>query len=63
MLKENPNDFRGINENESPSDVVNLFLYPVGMMAQDIRKELSNLMYCLKKHEMGLILFEKKRKI
>lgn len=62
MLKEDPNDFRGIIENESPSDVVNLFLYPVGMMAQDIRKELSNLMYCLKKHEMGTYLIRKEEK-
>ena len=62
MLKEDPNDFRRINENESPSDVVNLFLYPVGMMAQDIRKELSTLMYCLKKHEMATYLIRKEEK-
>jgi hypothetical protein len=62
MLKEDPNDFRRINENESTSDVVNLFLYPVGMMAQDIRKELSTLMYCLKKHEMATYLIRKEEK-
>ena len=62
MLKEDPNDFRGILESESATEVVNLFLYPVGMMAQDIRKELSNLMYCLKKHEMGTYLIRKDEK-
>ncbi|MFM7758101.1 MAG: hypothetical protein ACKO6J_04120, partial [Crocinitomicaceae bacterium] len=62
ILKEDPNDFRGFIENENATEVVNLFLYPVGMMAQDIRKELSNLMYCLKKHEMGSYLIRKEEK-
>jgi len=62
ILNEDPNDFRGFIENENATEVVNLFLYPVGMMAQDIRKELSNLMYCLKKHEMGTYLIRKEEK-
>jgi len=62
MLNENPNDFVGSTFEYYNSETLNLFLYPVGMPAQDIRKELSNLMYCLKKHEMPTYLIRKEEK-
>ncbi|MEY3085898.1 MAG: hypothetical protein RL037_2097 [Bacteroidota bacterium] len=61
-LNEDPTNFRGPIDFPETQDAANLFLYPIGMYAQDIRKELSNLVYCLKKHEMPTYLIRKEEK-
>lgn len=59
-LKENPMFFK---ENQSRTlkidNSLNLFIYPIGMVCQDIRKEISNLIYILKKHESKTFLLRK----
>ena len=48
--------------NDLNNDSVNLFIYPVGMVALDIRKELSSLMYFLKKSNNPTFLIRKEEK-
>jgi hypothetical protein len=59
-LNENPIFFKS---NSQKSDFVdqsiNLFIYPMGMICSDIRKEISNLLYVLKKHESQTLLFRR----
>lgn len=43
-------------------DSVNLFIYPVGMVAMNIRKELAELMYDLKKQNASTYLIRKEEK-
>ena len=47
---------------ETMNNTVNLFIYPVGMVAMDIRKELSSLMYTLKKFGNPTFLIRKEEK-
>ncbi len=44
------------------ADSVNLFIYPIGMLALNIRKELAHLMYDIKKHNIPTFLIRKEEK-
>lgn len=62
-LKENPLFFKQ-NTNKRPlkDTSLNLFIYPMGMLCFDIRKEISNLVYVLKKHQSEVLLLRKDEK-
>lgn len=62
-LKENPLFFKSnLSRKQKIDKSLNLFIYPMGMICQDIRKEISNLIYVLKKHESKTFLLRKKEK-
>jgi hypothetical protein len=62
-LKENPMFFKqNLSRTLKIDKSLNLFIYPMGMVCQDIRKEISNLIYVLKKHESKSFLLRKEEK-
>ncbi|MFM7683892.1 MAG: hypothetical protein ACKO7P_14295 [Bacteroidota bacterium] len=62
-LKENPLFFKqNVSRRLKIDNALNLFIYPMGMVCQDIRKEISNLIYVLKKHESKTFLLRKEEK-
>jgi hypothetical protein len=62
-LKENPLFFKqNLSRRLKIDKSLNLFIYPMGMVCQDIRKEISNLIYVLKKHESKTFLLRKEEK-
>jgi hypothetical protein len=62
-LKENPLFFKNNYSRKLKVDnALNLFIYPMGMVCHDIRKEISNLIYVLKKHESKSFLLRKQEK-
>jgi hypothetical protein len=62
-LKENPLFFKkNLSMKLKIDKSLNLFIYPMGMVCQDIRKEISNLIYVLKKHESKTFLLRKEEK-
>ena len=62
-LKENPLFFKQNHSRKMKIDnSLNLFIYPMGMVCHDIRKEISNLIYVLKKHESKTFLLRKEEK-
>jgi hypothetical protein len=62
-LKENPLFFKqNLSRTLKIDKSLNLFIYPMGMVCQDIRKEISNLIYVLKKHESKTFLLRKEEK-
>lgn len=62
-LKENPLFFKqNLSRILKIDKSLNLFIYPMGMICQDIRKEISNLIYILKKHESKTFLLRKEEK-
>ena len=62
-LKENPLFFKqNLSRRLKMDKSLNLFIYPMGMVCQDIRKEISNLIYVLKKHESKTFLLRKEEK-
>ena len=62
-LKENPLFFKqNLSRILKIDKSLNLFIYPMGMICQDIRKEISNLIYILKKHESKNFLLRKEEK-
>ncbi len=59
-LKENPIFFKqNVSGKLKIDESLNLFIYPMGMICQDIRKEISNLIYVLKKHKSKTFLLRK----
>lgn len=62
-LKENPLFFKqNTNKRLLKDTSLNLFIYPMGMLCFDIRKEISNLVYVLKKHQSEVLLLRKDEK-
>jgi hypothetical protein len=62
-LKENPMFFKqNLSRTLKIDNSLNLFIYPMGMVCHDIRKEISNLIYILKKHESKTFLIRKEEK-
>lgn len=62
-LKENPLFFKENSIKRPKIDKsLNLFIYPMGMVCQDIRKEISNLIYVLKKHDSKTFLLRNEEK-
>lgn len=62
-LRENPMFFKqNLSRTLKIDKSLNLFIYPMGMVCQDIRKEISNLIYVLKKHESKTFLLRKEEK-
>ena len=62
-LKENPLFFKQNTHKRLVKDtILNLFIYPMGMLSFDIRKEISNLVYVLKKHQSEVLLLRKDEK-
>ena len=59
-LRENPLFFKkNLNRISKADPSLNLFIYPMGMLCFDIRKEISNLIYVLKKHDSKTFLLRK----
>jgi hypothetical protein len=62
-LKENPLFFKqNLGRTLKIDKSLNLFIYPMGMVCQDVRKEISNLIYVLKKHDSKTFLIRKEEK-
>ncbi len=62
-LNENPFFIKSDSlETKIKDRTLNLFIYPMGMICSDIRKEMSNLLYVLKKHESQTFLLRKDEK-
>lgn len=59
-LNENPLFFKENTQIPLLKDQsINLFIYPMGMLCFDIRREISNLVYILKKHKSEVLLLRK----
>ncbi len=62
-LNENPLFFKENTQHSLIKDPsINLFIYPMGMLCFDIRREISNLVYILKKHKSEVLLLRKDEK-
>ena len=58
-LKENPLFFKQKKTSVKADKALNIFIYPMGMICSDVRKEISNLIYILKKNESISYLIRK----
>ncbi len=62
-LNENPIFFKSVSISSNLMDQgINLFIYPMGMICSDIRKEISNVLYILKKHQSQTFLLRREEK-
>lgn len=62
-LNENPIFFKSVTSTLNLiNQTINLFIYPMGMICSDIRKEMSNVLYILKKHQSQTFLLRREEK-